>query len=268
MNLYISHFRITVCFSFLLVGLIQSLLATAPLTKLWTYDSGVLPDGRMIFNAGLTPTVGTDGSLAFSVYVQDDLGLPEYSLFWFEKEQADPNNPIPLLATIWSADKPQPVAVRLNHLMYMQKGLLSGDTVKKDHLYSFEKGDADPTLIDSFATDDTTAWMIEQSRGPGVLYIFEAQVGDTSFKLHAYQIDPASTDELLVPTIIGVEGGNTISLRFPAVADAMYQIETTTDLSAVEWTADREQIAGNDTNILMQRPAPASGNVFYRIRKL
>lgn len=140
--------------------------------------------------------------------------------------------------------------------------------MEKDHLYSLEKGDADPTLIDSFATGDATSWMIEQSRGPGVLYIFEAELFATSFKVHAYQIDPASTDELLVPTIIGVEGGNTISLEFPAVADAMYQIETTTDLIAAPWTADGTQITGNDTNILIQRNAPASGNVFYRIRKL
>jgi hypothetical protein len=48
----------------------------------------------------------------------------------------------------------------------------------------------------------------------------------------------------------------------------MYQIETTTDLIAAPWTADGTQITGNDTNILIQRNAPASGNVFYRIRKL
>jgi hypothetical protein len=90
-------------------------------------------------------------------------------------------------------------------------------------------------------------------------------VGDTSFKLHAYQILPVATDELLEPVTVGVDSGN-VTLYFATVADAMYQLETSSDMTT--WTADGAQIVGNGAQLLIQRSAPETGEAFYRLRKL
>ncbi|WP_309009131.1 hypothetical protein [Pelagicoccus sp. SDUM812005] len=245
-----------------LCACLGSLSAAPYLTHLWTYDSGAVSpdpvDAREILNVGLNSTVSSSGSIAFTVVTGQSENNSEQRLFWFDKEQADTDNPAPAyMSPTWENERLLPMVFRRDHLVYSVDG---------DELHSLYREDdvfTDAT-IGTFATLDTS-WMVEKARSPGVLYVFEGGVGDTSFKLHAYQILPVSTDELLEPVTVGIDGAN-MTLYFVTVADAMYQLESSPDMAT--WTADGAQIVGNGAQLLIQRAAPETGEMFYRLRKL
>lgn len=266
MKLLTSHRRIAVYFSFLFVGFFQSLLATAPLTHLWTYDSGSMGAGRVIRSIG-TVTVGTDGSVGFVVTTDDGaFENVEDRLYWLDADQVDLADD-GVADNEWVSESLQPLAIRKDHFIYLKDNQLR--SMSRDTL-----GDiTDVSVGSAFGADVFTVWMVEQSRNPGVLYLIEPATDKLTFKLHAYQIDPASTEELQTPTVIGitdtaVAGERVIHLEFPTVTDAMYQIESTTDLVNVPWAVDGAQNVGNGADVAAQRSAPASGSIFYRIRKL
>ncbi|MDQ8198768.1 hypothetical protein QEH56_11440 [Pelagicoccus enzymogenes] len=245
-----------------LCGDLGSLSAAPYLTHLWTYDSSTINpdpvDAREILNVGLNSTVSSSGSIAFTVVTGLSENNSEQRLFWFDKDQDDTDNPAPAyMSPTWESERLLPMVFRRDHLVYSVNG---------DELHSLYREDdafTDQT-IGTFTSADTS-WMSEKARSPGVLYVFEAAVGDTSFKLHAYQILPVATDELLEPVTVGVDGDN-ITLYFQTVADAMYQLESSSDMAT--WTEDGAQIVGNGAQLLIQRAAPESGETFYRLRKL
>jgi hypothetical protein len=222
--------------------------------------------GRVILSIG-TVTVGTDGSVGFVVGTHDGaFANEEYRLYWLGADQVDLADD-GVTDNEWVDTFLQPLAIRENHLIY-----LSGQQLRSMSRDSI--GDiTDVAVGGPLAAASGANWMVEQSRNPGVLYIVETLSDQLTFKLHAYAIDPASTIELQTPTVIGVtdaavEGERVIHLEFPTATDAMYQLESTTDLVNVPWAADGAQNVGNGVDIATQRPAPASGNIFYRIRKL
>ncbi len=215
-------------------------------------------DAREILNVGLNSTVSSSGSIAFTVVTGLSENNSEQRLFWFDKDQADTDNPAPAYASpTWENERILPMVFRRDHLVYSVDGTELHSLYREDDAYTDQ-------TIGTFATTDTS-WMVEKARSPGVMYVFEAGVGDTSFKLHAYQILPVATDELLEPVTVGVDGDN-ITLYFATVADAMYQLESSADMAT--WTADGAQIVGNGAQLLIQRAAPESGEMFYRLRKL
>lgn len=266
MKSHILYRRIAVCVSFLLIGVFQSLFATAPLTHLWTYDSGSMGAGRVILSVG-TVTVGTDGSVGFVVTTHDGaFGNKEYRLYWLDSEMVDLADD-GVTDNEWVDAFLQPLAIRKDHLIYLSDQQLR--SMSRDSVGNI----TDVAVGSPLAAASEATWMVEQSRNPGVLYIVETLSDQLTFKLHAYQLDPASTIELQTPTVIGVtdtavEGERVIHLEFPTATDAMYQLESTTDLVNVPWSADGAQNIGNGGDVAAQRSAPASGNIFYRIRKL
>ncbi|ADE55060.1 hypothetical protein [Coraliomargarita akajimensis] len=239
---------------------------TTPLSLLWTYDSGTLPDGRTLASVGVVPTVGSDGSVAFSIVVQQGDSSAEQRIYWIDKEQADTDNPVAIFESSWSSDQYQVLAVRLNHLIYAE--IDSGASTTD--IFSLVRdpgatGVGSPSAATATIASSAVNSMVEQSRGPGVAYVFEGDFGDTSFKVHAFEILPVDTAELLEPTVIGVDSEN-VTLRFESVADAMYQLERSSDLST--WVTDGDQVVGNGVTLILQRPLPSTGQEFYRLRKL
>lgn len=248
-----------------LMVLATSVQASTFLNLLWTYDSGVLPDGRTVFGVGLIPSIGTDGSVAFTVDVQG-AGGSEQRLYWFDKAQDDPAAPEPILESSWISNQYQVLAVRLNHLIY---GVIDFSSDTTD-IYSLVRSPgatavAEPSAATATIASSAVSSMIEQSRGPGVMYVFEGDIGDPFFKLHAYEILPVNTEEILVPTVVGVDSGN-LTLRFVTQADAMYQLERSSDL--ITWVTDGSQLVGSGQTLVLQRQLPSSGQEFYRLRKL
>ncbi|EDY81403.1 hypothetical protein VDG1235_1021 [Verrucomicrobiia bacterium DG1235] len=244
-------------------GCLSSVSAQPYLVHLWTYDSdSVTPDpldSREILNVGLNSTVSTSGSIAFTVVTGLSENNSEQSLFWFDKDQTDTDNPEPAYASpTWENARLVPMVFRQDHLLYLKNG---------DELHSLYREEgvfSDDTIGGPFATTDS-AWMVEKARSPGVMYVFEGGVGDTSFKLHAYEIYPVDTAELLEPVTIEVDADN-ITLHFSTVEGAMYQLESATEMT--NWTIDGAQIVGNGSELSIQRPVPETGQVIYRLRKL
>ncbi len=245
-------------------GCLSTLNADSPyLVHLWTYDSATISpdpvDSREILNVGLNSTVSSTGSIAFSVVTGLSENNSEQRLFWFDKDQADTDNPTPAYSSAaWESVSLLPMVFRKDQLAYLKDGTDLYSVYREEGVFAPEE------LIGTFATTDSS-WMVEKARSPGVMYVFEAGVGDTSFKLHAYQILPVDTSELLEPITVGVDSEN-VSMHFNTVADAMYQLEVSTDMTT--WTADGAQIVGNGAELLLQRAAPETGQNFYRLRKL
>lgn len=258
MHLPISKSRVlSLLFLGAVCGCLSNLSAAPYLVHLWTYDSSTVSpdpvDAREILNVGLNSTVSTSGSIAFTV-----MTASEQRLFWFDKEQADAANPAPAyMSPDWGSESLLPMVFRKDHLVYSKNGNELHSLYRENDVY------ADATIGTLSTTD--SSWMVEKARSPGMMYVFEAGVGDTSFKLHAYQIFPVATAELLEPVVVGVDGDN-ITLYFTTVADAMYQLESSSDMAT--WTADGAQIVGNGAQLLIQRAPPESGEMFYRLRKL
>lgn len=218
----------------------------------WDYVSQPFGAGRQVFSVS-TFNVGTDGSVAFTLTVDDgSLNNFEYQLFWL-----GPDGQLRWSSGFQSTSL-QTLAVRDSHLVFLDGGqsLISvAPTSPGGTTYA-------PTTITTFSSSDT-AYTIEQGRAPGVLYVAETATDKASFAIHAYRLDSGHVVNL--EQMIGGTDAGEFKVLFPSAAGELYQVERTTDL--INWTPLGNPLPGTDTLLSVTDSAPPDP-AYYRVRKL
>jgi len=220
------------------------------LAAAWTFDSDPFGAGRQVQRTD-TLVIGTDGSLAFMLTVDDgSFSNVEHRLYWLS----------PTGVLLWdsgfSANNRIPLAIRAGHLVYLEAGKML-HSVKRNGSGVFED-----TTIATYASSDTT-FTIEQGRAPGVLYLAETAADKASFTIHAYRLDSGNTVDL-AEMFAGADGGD-FTLFFPSAVGQLYQIERSLDL--INWDPVGDPIVGSDS-LQQYTDTGVSETFYYRVREL
>ncbi len=240
--------------SLLLLAAAAYLLGNAALAQglapAWTYDSPALGAGRQVYSVG-TFNVGTDGSLAFILSVDDgSLNNFEYKLLWVSAEGN----------LLWESDfateQVVPLAVRGGLLAYLEGG-------QRLRQVTGNSTDGFTALtVTTFSSSDTS-FSLEQGRSPSRLFIAETAADRLSFTIHAYRLDTGNTSDLTA-MFAGV-AADEFTLFFPSVSGELYQVEKSTDM--VNWQPVGQPIQGTDS-LQSYTDTSMTGSDYYRVRKL
>jgi hypothetical protein len=232
------------------VGLLPTAGEAQGITSAWNYDSEPFGAGRQVF-AVSTLNVGSDGSLAFTLTVDDgSLGNIEYRLFWLS-----PTGDLRWASEFGTASL-QALAIRTGHLVYLEDG---------QQLHSVKRnpaGDFEDSTVATFASADT-AYTIEQGRSPGFLFVAETAVDKASFKIHAFRLESGTTVDYAA-MFAGVSGG-AFTLFFPSATGELYQVERSEDM--INWTLVGDPIPGTDS-LQSYTDEGLSSTFYFRVRRL
>lgn len=241
---------------------IASLAKAQSLQPAWSYSFDETAAGKQIIF--ITPlNAGSDGSVAFVVTRGDGGGGNlENRIFWL-RPNADGSSPTePIWTSTWqvSSGFTDVVAVRRNHLVFSTGRELKSVIIDNN-------GAPVVTGIKTFGDDeeggDPLIFTLEQARAPGFVFAVSTQKNKRGFTLSAFQFTPGPPAVSAVPTFSSIDG-NTLTISFRSDLGVNYQLQSSTNLQALNWQNVGGVIAGNGE---IQTFTQAAGvpKLFFRI---
>lgn len=229
----------------------------------WTYSYDETDAGKQV--VFITPlNAGSDGSVAFVVTRGDGGGGNlENRIFWL-RSKADGSSPdTPIWASDWVAisDFTDVVAVRRNHLVYYTGRQLNSVRLDQEGV---------PTLntVEGFTGDeqggDPIVFTLEQARSPGFVFTVATQKDKRGFTLSAFRFTPAPAVISAVPTSASISSENSLSISFQSVIGVNYQLQSSTTLSAENWTPVNTPISGTGQIVTIVQDVGAP-KLFFRV---
>lgn len=228
----------------------------------WGYSYDETEAGKQI--VFITPlNAGTDGSVAFVVTRGDGGGSNlENRIFWLRANPDGSSPATPLWSSAWLASSgfTDVVAVRRNHLVYSTGRLIKSVTLD-------QAGTPTEVTVKAFSLaeegGDPLVFTLEQARAPGFVYAVATQENKRGFKLSTFRFTPGPPEISAVPTFSSVTG-NTLTISFRSELGVNYQLQSSTNLEAINWQNVGGVISGNGE---IQTFSEAAGvpKLFFRI---